>query len=138
MGIPLEPSPDEIFRGPVLSWAEVTRTHRTRRGVYHRDGQLVSLLTDMGQFNSCYPDRAHSSGGAIDYTGEGRRGDQALTPGNRALLAAVETAHPVPLFCKLAAGRWRHTGLWRVASARHVFDEGARRMLWSFTLEREA
>ncbi len=120
----------------ILSWAEVSRTHRIRSGVYQRDGQLISLLTDFGRINPCYPDRADSSGEEIYYTGEGRRGDQALTPGNRALLAAIESKRPVPLFNKLAIGRWQHMGFWRVCEARHVFDAKENRMLWLFTLRK--
>ena len=120
-----------------LSWAEVNRTHRVRNGVYHRAGRLVSLLTDFGRINPCYPDRHDDSDpDTIHYVGEGRRGDQQLTPGNRALLAAVESGHAVPLFDKLGPGRWRHTGHWCVVSAEHRFDPWVDRMLWRFTLKR--
>ncbi|HYP53689.1 MAG TPA: hypothetical protein VEQ42_09120 [Pyrinomonadaceae bacterium] len=129
----LAPKPSE----DVLTWAEVQRTHRIRNGVYQRRGRLVSLLTDFGLINPCYPDR-HEGGDAdtILYVGEGRRGDQHLTPGNRALLAAVESGHAVPLFNKLSVGRWQLTGFWRVARAEHRFDAGENRMLWRFTLKR--
>ncbi len=80
-----EPQSDEI-----LSWAEVNRTHRIRNGVYQRNGRLISLLTDFGRINPCYPDRVAESPDTIYYTGNGRRGDQYLNPGNRALLAAIE------------------------------------------------
>ncbi len=120
----------------ILSWAEVNRTHRIRNGVYQRDGRLISLLTDFGRINPCYPDQANSAGDEIYYTGEGRRGDQALTPGNRALLAAIESNHAVPLFNKLTIGRWQHMGFWRVGAGRHVFDAQANRMLWLFTLRK--
>lgn len=125
------PESDEI-----LSWAEVNRTHRIQNGVYHRNGRLVSLLTDFGRINPCYPDRPHASGTRIYYTGEGRRGDQHLSPGNRALLAAIETRHAVPLFNKLSVGRWQHMGFWRVVEGRQLFNEQENRMLWQFTLER--
>ena len=121
----------------VLSWEEVSRTHRVRNGVYQRGGRLVSLLTDFGLLNPCYPDRHDEDDpDTIHYVGAGRRGDQHLTPANRALLDAVATGHPVPLFNKLAPGRWQHTGRWRVAAARHEYDERERRMLWRFTLKR--
>ena len=131
------PAHDAAGDSQILSWAEVSRTHRVRNGVYHRNGRLVSLLTDFGLLNPCYPDR-HDEGdpGTIHYVGAGRRGDQHLTPANRALLDAIRTAHAVPLFNKLAAGRWQHTGRWRVASARHEYDESERRMLWRFTLKK--
>ena len=130
------PGPPETSAG-VLTWAEVRRTHPIRNGVYHRHGRLVSLLTDFGLINPCYPDH-HAAGDedTILYVGEGRRGDQHLTPGNRALLAAVESGHAVPLFNKLGTGRWQLTGFWRVARAEHRFDSSENRMLWRFTLKR--
>src|SRR5215208_7922397 len=122
--------------GGVITWEEVGRTHRVRNGVYHREGRLVSLLTDFGRINPCYPDALSEDGESIVYTGEGRHGDQHLSPGNRALLAAVESGHAVPLFNKLGTGRWQLTGHWRVASAEHRFDEQEQRMLWRFTLKK--
>src|SRR3954451_12711302 len=104
-----KPLTDEI-----LSWAEVSRTHRVRNGVYQRGGRLISLLTDFGRINPCYPDRASEDKETIYYTGNGRRGDQYLNPGNCALLAAIESGQSVPLFNKLAVGRWQHMGFWRV------------------------
>jgi hypothetical protein len=119
----------------ILTWAEVRRTHRIQNGVYQRNGRLVSLLTDFGRINPCYPDTpADASGRRIHYTGAGRRGDQRLTPANRALLAAIESGHAVPLFNKLAVGRWRHMGYWRVSAAVHEYDAQEDRMLWRFTL----
>ncbi len=120
-----------------LSWAQVQRTHRVYHGVYHRNGRLISLLTDFGQINPCYPDAHDASGETIIYTGQGRRGDQSLTPGNRALLAAIESRHAVPLFLKLAPGKWQHTGCWRVRDAAHRYSTEQNRMLWQFTLVRE-
>jgi hypothetical protein len=126
-----EPHSDEI-----LSWAEVNRTHRIRNGVYQRNGRLISLLTDFGRINPCYPDRVDETGNTILYTGDGRRGDQYLSPGNRALLAAIESQHAVPLFNKLGVGRWQHMGFWRVVAARQLFNEQENRMLWQFTLQK--
>jgi hypothetical protein len=120
-----------------LTWAEVQRTHKIRNGVYQREGRLVSLLTDFGRLNPCYPDaRDAEDPDTINYTGAGRHGDQHLSPANRALLAAIETGHAVPLFNKLGVGRWQHMGYWRVADARHEFDATERRMLWRFTLKK--
>ena len=127
------PASDEI-----LTWAEVNRTHRIQSGVYQRGGRLISLLTDFGRINPCYPDEAAPSGDTISYTGEGRRGDQQLSPGNRALLAAIESGHAVPLFNKLDVGRWQLVGYWRVVGGEHRYDEKEQRMLWRFTLRRVA
>lgn len=126
----------EQSEGAILSWAEVNRTHRIQNGVYQKGGRLISLLTDFGRINPCYPDRQSDEGDTISYTGAGRRGDQHLSPANRALLSAIETGHAVPLFNKLAVGRWQHMGYWRVAAAERLFDEKEKRMLWRFTLKK--
>jgi hypothetical protein len=122
--------------GDIYTWNEVSNVHRIRNGIYQKNGRLISLLTDFGRINPCYPD-AHAGGpDAILYTGSGRHGDQKLDPANRALLAAVGTDTPVPLFNKLAVGRWEFTGWWKVADGRYIFDEKQNRMLWKFTLIR--
>ncbi|HEV3467942.1 MAG TPA: hypothetical protein VG148_01365 [Pyrinomonadaceae bacterium] len=127
---PVRPPGDEI-----LTWAEVSRTHRVRHGVYQKDGRLVSLLTDFGRLNPCYPDAAADED-TILYVGHGRRGDQQLTPPNRALLDAARTGHAVPLFNKLGVGRWQHMGFWRVTGGEQYYDATEQRMLWRFTLKR--
>ncbi|MBD0369327.1 MAG: hypothetical protein ICV60_00625 [Pyrinomonadaceae bacterium] len=126
----------ENAEGSILTWAEVNRTHRIQNGVYQRNGRLISLLTDFGRINPCYPDRQNKAGDTIFYTGAGRRGDQQLSPPNRALLAAIESAHAVPLFNKLSVGRWQHMGYWRVTEASRRFDPKEQRMLWLFTLKK--
>lgn len=122
--------------GEIYSWAEVFKLHRTRCGIYQQNEKLISLLTDFGLINPCYPDKLNrENGNQILYTGNGRRGDQPLNPQNRALLAAIETKHAVPLFNKLAVGRWQLTGFWRIKSGEYIFDENQKRMIWQFTLE---
>ena len=122
-------------RSGVYSWREVFQFHRARNGIYHKRERLISLLTDFGEFNACYPDRFDESAAQIRYTGNGRRGDQGLSPSNRALLAAIETGHRVPLFCKIKVGQWRYEGLWRVIAGEYVFDENRERMIWRFVLQ---
>lgn len=119
-----------------MSWSEVSRFHPIRNGIYHRKGELISLLTDFGRINPCYPDFHGESTDVIHYTGSGRHGDQKLDAANRALLDAIKSGHSVPLFNKLAPGRWAFTGRWSVADGRYVFDEKQNRMLWKFTLVR--
>lgn len=122
--------------GRILTWKEVGRIHKTRHGVYQRRGRLVSLLTDFGRINSCYPDFAGEDPDTLFYTGAGRRGDQKLDVRNRALLDAINTRHEVPLFCKLKTNRWEFLGFWRVTDAEYVFEEKNKRMIWSFLLKR--
>jgi len=118
----------------IYSWSYVNKVHHIRNGVYQRKEKLISLLTDFGKINPCYPDTANKTGDKIFYTGEGRHGDQLLSPGNRALLAAIKSRHAVPLFNKLSVGCWQFLGYWRVTKGKHIFDENENRMLWKFTL----
>lgn len=119
-----------------LTWAEVARVHRARNGIHQRNGRLVSLLTDFGRINECYPDFHGDTPDVIHYTGSGRRGDQKLDAANRALHAAIATAHAVPLFNKLATNRWQYLGLWQVVDARYIRDAARNRMIWKFTLQK--
>jgi len=130
--------PNTASIGEVFTWAEVSEFHRVRNGIYHRKEHLISLLTDFGRINPCYPDFHGDTTDTIHYTGSGRRGDQKLDPANRALLNAIKTSHSVPLFNKLAVGRWEFTGQWKVTDGQYIFDEKQNRMLWKFTLVRAA
>jgi hypothetical protein len=125
-----------VAPGHVLGWSEVGEIHKVRNGIYHRNGRLISLLTDFGKINPCYPDVHGETTRTILYTGSGRRGDQKLDPPNRALLDAIDSRLAVPLFNKLSVGRWEYLGQWHVTSGEYVFDEKQNRMLWKFTLIR--
>jgi hypothetical protein len=120
----------------ILSWGEVSEIHKIRNGIYQRGGRLISLLTDFGRINPCYPDIHGNTADTILYTGAGRRGDQKLDSFNRALLNAIEHKHAVPLFNKLGPGRWEFTGFWRVKAGKYVFDQKQNRMVWKFTIQR--
>jgi hypothetical protein len=122
--------------GRVFSWPEISRIHRSRNGIYHVRGRLVSLLTDFGKINPPYQDRFQNGGDVISYTGAGRRGDQKPDRWNQAMFAAIESGHTVPLFCKLGVNRWEFLGFWRVTQAEYIFDEPQKRMLWKFKLAR--
>lgn len=124
--------------GEIVSWQKVSEVHRIRNGIYHRNGRLISLLTDFGKINPCYPDFHGDSREIINYTGSGRRGDQKLDTYNRALLDAIDTGHAVPLFNKLKVGQWEFLGFWRVVDGEYVFDDSRERMIWRFKLERSA
>ncbi len=128
---------DAFVPGEVYTWQQVSTVHRIRSGIYQRDGRLISLLTDFGRINPCYPDHQGTTDETIFYTGFGRRGDQQLGPSNRALADAVDHGSAVPLFNKLSAGRWEFLGHWRVTQAQYVFEEKQNRMLWKFTLQKQ-
>ncbi len=118
----------------ILTWAEVSEIHRIRNGIYQRNGRLISLLTDFGRINPCYPDFHGATTETIFYTGAGRRGDQKLDSFNRAMFNAIETKHAVPLFNKQVVGRWEFLGFWRVEEGKYIYDETAKRMIWKFKL----
>ncbi len=120
----------------IFSWNEVTEIHKVRNGIYQRNERLISLLTDFGKINPCYPDYSGENENIIFYTGAGRRGDQKLDVHNRALFNAIESKHQVPLFNKLAVGRWEFLGFWQVLEGKYIFDERQNRMVWKFRLFR--
>ena len=128
---------DDLTAGNVYTWADVSCIHRVRNGIYQRNGRLISLLTDFGRINPCYPDFHGNTSDTIFYTGSGRRGDQKLDTYNGALLDAAENGLSVPLFNKLSPGKWEFLGFWRVAEGHYIFDEKQNRMLWKFTLNRD-
>lgn len=122
--------------GRIFSWDAVSEVHRVRHGIYQRSGRLISLLTDFGKINPCYPDFHGDTQSVIHYTGNGRRGDQRLDAFNRALLDAAGTELSVPLFNKHAPGKWEFMGWWSVVDGAYVFDESQSRMVWKFTLRK--
>lgn len=132
---------NEIFlktarTGDIFAWNEVSEIHRVRHGIYQCSDKLISLLTDFGKINPCYPDFSGADKNTIFYTGAGRRGDQKLDSFNRAMFAATESKHAVPLFNKLSVGRWEFLGFWRVRQGKYIHDEAQKRMIWQFTLRR--
>ena len=128
---------ENIEIGEIFAWNEVSEVHKSRRGIYQRNGELISLLTDFGKINPCYPDFTGETSDEIFYTGAGRRGDQKLDVWNRALLKAIETRVKVPLFCKLKVGQWEFLGFWQIMEAQYIFDQRSDRMVWKFRLKRE-
>lgn len=128
---------DELKPGDVISWSELSKRHKTRNGIYQRRGRVISLLTDFGRINPCYPDFHGDNADMIHYTGAGRRGDQKLDAFNQAMHNAIATRHAVPLFNKLSVGRWEFLGMWAVTNSSYIFDQNQSRMVWKFTLQRD-
>lgn len=122
--------------GDVFSWDEISEFHKVRNGIYQKNGKLLSLLTDFGKINPCYPDFHGSTADTIFYTGAGRRGDQKLDSFNSAMFAAIEAQHAVPLFNKLKVNRWQFLGFWKITEGKYLFDEERKRMIWKFTLKK--
>lgn len=123
--------------GTIFSWSDVSTIHRVRNGIYQKNGRLVSLLTDFGKINPCYPDFHGDSPDTIFYTGAGRRGDQKLDSFNQGMFNAIKSKHTVPLFNKQKVGQWQFLGFWRVTEGKYIFDDAQKRMVWKFTLMRQ-
>ena len=121
--------------GDIFSWNEVSEIHKIRNGIYQRNGKLISLLTDFGKINPCYPDFHGDSAETIFYTGAGRRGNQKLDVYNKSLRDAINSQISVPLFCKLKVNQWKFMGFWQVIDAEYVFEEKNHRNIWSFVLK---
>ena len=122
--------------GDVFSWNEVSEIHKVRNGIYQKSGKVISLLTDFGKINPCYPDFHGDTTDTIFYTGAGRRGDQKLDSFNSAMFAAIESKRIVPLFNKLKVGQWQFLGFWKITEGKYLYDEAQKRMIWKFTLEK--
>ncbi|HMS43544.1 MAG TPA: hypothetical protein PKE69_25160 [Pyrinomonadaceae bacterium] len=122
--------------GKVFSWDAVLEIHKTRNGIYQKNGQLISLLTDFGKINECYPDFHGETTDTIFYTGAGKRGNQKLDIWNKALHNAIKTELTVPLFCKLRVNQWQFLGFWQVCDAEYIFEPQSRRNIWSFVLKK--
>jgi hypothetical protein len=121
-----------------LTWKEVSEVHRSRNGVCQRNGELISLLTDLGAISKCYPDVESKDGETLFYTGAGRRGDQKTDIFNNSLIDAIRSGQSVPLFCKLKVNCWRYMGYWVVTDSEYVRDMQNERMIWRFVLKKAA
>ncbi|MCU0238460.1 MAG: hypothetical protein MUC29_03385 [Pyrinomonadaceae bacterium] len=120
----------------ILTWNDVSEIHKSRNGIYQKNGKLISLLTDFGKLTPYYPDFTGETEDEIFYTGAGRRGDQKLDIWNRALIDAVDSKKKFPLFCKLKVGVWKFLGYWKITQAEYIFDEKTNRMVWKFQLKK--
>lgn len=123
--------------GTIFTWNEVSEIHKVRNGIYQKKEKLISLLTDFGKINPCYPDFEGENSDTIFYTGAGRHGDQKLDAPNRAMFAAIKRGTSVPLFNKLTVGRWEFLGFWRIIEGKYIYEEKGERMVWKFKLQRE-
>lgn len=122
--------------GDVFFWIAISEIHKVRSGIYQKNGRLISLLTDFGKANPCYPDFHGETTDTIFYTGAGRRGDQKLDSFNQAMFNAIKSRHSVPLFNKIKVGHWEFLGFWQVSEGKYIFDEEQKRMVWKFTLQK--
>jgi hypothetical protein len=113
-----------------LSWRDVLAVHGSRRGIRVTDRQ-ASVLLDFGL--SSYVNRRE--GTRIYYEGEGKRGDQTLTPGNAGLLACLEARRPVRMFERVRPGVWFDRGEYLVVNVAQRCSKAQGRRVFEFTLE---
>lgn len=109
-----------------MRWLEVLKIHKTLRGI-----GAYSLLVDRGESGYC---NRFLEGGQILYPGEGLKGNQQPTRGNRVLLEALSTRRSLQVFCREEANHWTHLGPYRVASVEYLLEPSQNRYIYWFLL----
>jgi hypothetical protein len=106
----------------MLTWADVAKVHRTWKGVYSREGLVISLL--------CNP---HSHGDQGDDVWENsvayRVSFKSHTGDANALKRTMAAQRAVHMFEKLGKNQWVDRGLWTIRS----FVEEADGLCFSLT-----
>jgi hypothetical protein len=118
-----------------------------RKGILVRDGRVAIIQAHKDFARRIhYADHLDPVSMTLTYIGEGRRGDQELTRGNKALAEAAEKGQFVDVFfdcgdIQLPQGKEKKFekhylagGEWRVASAKHQWHAAEGRKVWTFAL----
>ena len=115
----------------------------TQRGISYpveQSGRPRRCVVIVGRpDDSPYADRILDNGQRIIYTGEGLRGDQTLTAGNRALARQRELGFPLHVFLKRAPNAYIYLGQYAVESYTTETQSdanGHERMVYVFDLRR--
>jgi hypothetical protein len=103
-----------------------------RKGILRRGAELGIIFAYRGARRVHYGDKLRHRQGEVLYIGEGKRGDQKLTPGNKALLTAIDAKTPLKLFLDCGdvfkPKKLLYAGEWKVVSHRYGKIGGARRV----------
>jgi hypothetical protein len=117
------------------------------KGILVRDGRIAIIQAHKGFARRVhYADHLEPESMTLTYIGEGRRGDQALTRGNQALVDAAASGQEIDVFfdcgdIQLPFGKEKKFekhflagGEWRIVSAKHLWNEQEGRKVWTFAL----
>ncbi len=127
------------------NWYESIRQVRTLyreywKGILCRNGDIAIIFEYKGSRRVHYGDRLDYHKGQITYVGEGKSGDQKLTPRNQALITACETGREIKLFMDCGdvfkPKRLLYAGKWMVVGNAYTrLPEDPTRSVFQFTLE---
>lgn len=117
------------------------------KGILVRDGRVAIIHAHKNFARRVhYSDHLDPVSMTLSYIGEGRRGDQALSRGNRALVEAAASGQPIDVFfdcgdIQLPVGKPKKLekhflagGEWRVVTATHKWHAQEGRNVWMFAL----
>jgi hypothetical protein len=93
-----------------MTWSEVQGVHRTQKGIYMREGSVISLLCNQTK-DAKYADEVHDD--MIKY----RVTSSTPQVGVRSLEAMVGCGQTLHVFEKLGVNQWFDHGLWCVAES---------------------
>jgi hypothetical protein len=123
-----------IKLGQWLESKERVRQHfrEYRKGILRRGAELGIIFAYRGARRVHYGDELRYKQGEVLYIGEGKRGDQTLTAGNRALVNAIDMRTPVKLFLDCGdvfkPKKLLYAGEWKVVGYRYGKIGGARKV----------
>jgi hypothetical protein len=110
-----------------LTFTQVTKVHRTMRGIYAENGVATSLLCNVGK-GSKYPNRIEAD--RIEYI----VGPTTLPNDVNGLREAMRLGTPVRVFTRRAKNAWQDLGGFVVEGLSDLADGGWR----AFSLRRQA
>ncbi len=141
--------PTSFKAGELYASRSQVRAHYREfwKGILVRDGQAAIIQAHRGLARRIhYGDELDSVSMTLTYVGEGLKGDQRLTRGNKALVDAARTGESVEVFfdcgdIQLPYGETKKYekhlvagGQWRVVDAEFRFVQSEGRKVWRFRL----
>jgi 5-methylcytosine-specific restriction protein A len=137
-GVGFEVDGQLVMPGDVRTHQELLDLFRvSNMGGIRVSKTLGAVILISSAHNALYEDR--QQGEAFHYTGEGRRGDQTLTRGNRAIDRSLDAGTPLLLFFKNATNEYEFQGEVRLLGEplqeQQRDEDGMMRTVWVFPLE---
>ena len=124
------PGPADLARLGPYPWADVRGAHGGRRGIRKLPDGGLSLLLDYGLsgYLNCW------EGEVLHYLGQGKTGDQIVTPATALMFDALEHALPARVWERVRPGEWYDLGTFEVIGVER--REVGGRMVFDFRLKR--
>ncbi|AZR72270.1 hypothetical protein BBF96_01960 [Anoxybacter fermentans] len=127
----------KLLPGDILYFEEFKKYHKNIRvGIYIKKGHVYSIRFDTSEHGE-YPDRWIRKGELLDYSGQGKKGDQTWNLYNSAMRKAQYEEYPIKLFETLHGNpmRYKYYGEWYVINSyEKIFPSGQK--LIRFTISK--